>query len=170
MENLELNENPNAQCVLCQWRKYVCWCMSPLCSWNDKLDSNSRSMIVVEKVLKNINNCSDIKNVLWVKMKCVQLRYFIAFPAGEDNISIDVCLHYVLRMTSLTLIPNLPIIEDIALKNTSNGSDIKESFEQKCFLGKDRKCWIEYLSQQSFYFLLENETVKQFLVFALLFQ
>jgi hypothetical protein len=64
----------------------------------------------------------------------------IAFSARKKNMSVDVCLHYVHRMTSWTLILNLPIIEDIALKNISNCSDIKKSFEQKCFLGEDRKC------------------------------
>jgi hypothetical protein len=56
------------------------------------------------------------------------------------KMSIDLCLHYVQRMTSLTLIPNLPIIEDIALKNINNCANIKESFEQKSFVGEDRKC------------------------------
>ncbi len=60
-----------------------------------------------------------------------------AFCARDENMSVVVCLHFV---HGIVLVLNELTIEEHALKNIRNFSDIKKSFEQNCFVGEDRKC------------------------------
>ncbi len=87
---------------------------------------------------------------MWKILNWMSIAMPNAFCAKEENMSVGVCLHFV---HGIVLVLNELTIEEHSLKNIGNCLDIKKSFEQNCFVGEDRKCWIKCLLQWSLHSL-----------------